>query len=740
MENLSTGWFYLLAALGFGFVIFIHELGHFLFAKWAGVRVERFSIGFGPMIFKKTVGETEYAISLLPLGGYVKLLGQEDLPADISEQVRHDPRSYLAVSRWWQALILLAGVLFNLASSYIILLGLAWHGMPVIEPVVGDVAPEIEDVRGKPRPSPAVQLGLHRGDRILTFNGKQLRSWDDLSMAVVTAGRDPVTLTVARHDADGTLTQLELPGAGHEVLVTPDYVSGRPSLGIVAPKGWRIAGAEDLTTGKPADAIKAGDRIIAIDGKPLAEGTTGQEVEDLLRPRLGQEVSLTLAPGPRTLTIRYAGGQQEDDLAFAWPVRIEKIVSGSAAEAAGLKPGDLPLKVDGQEVGGSSHFQALSRKAMNEGRAFTVTVLRDGAEKTVTVHGAQINGRTLVGANLVPIRSGYLPFIPKAYDGSDSPLAQAKLVAGDAIIGRAEPRSGDDPHQDQLLVVSGGAMHQIPLSDDDYLVLKKTVAVSPLYKMIGGAAVPSLQAQLMGMRVENTGADGQGYPDKGMIHLSDRDGVTRSVSLRGLSRTGVEALLGGLRMGDWITTVVAQANGERALEVVRGGAPAPHLVVVKPRDVGISLKLDVEMKPYVLHDWSEAFAIADDAAYTMVVKTLQIIPRFFRSTEDGGIDANKSLTGPIGIFSALKGSAERFGFDSYLNLIALIGLNLFLVNLLPIPITDGGQLLFLALESLMRRPLPAMARSVATWIGLAMVMSLMLYVIGLDILRHLGVI
>ena len=96
----------LLIAL-FGLTIFIHELGHFLFAKWAGVRVDRFSIGFGPVIFRKQYGETEYALSLLPLGGYVKMLGQEDLPSEVSDEAQMNPRSYLSKSWKWQTLILL---------------------------------------------------------------------------------------------------------------------------------------------------------------------------------------------------------------------------------------------------------------------------------------------------------------------------------------------------------------------------------------------------------------------------------------------------------------------------------------------------------------------------------------------------------------------------------------------------------------------------------------------------------
>ena len=736
MEFFSSGWFYLLAALGFGFVIFIHELGHFLFAKWAGVRVERFSIGFGPVIFKKTVGETEYALSLLPLGGYVKMLGQEDLPADITEEVRHDPRSYLAASPWWQAAILLAGVLFNLISSYLILLGLAWNGMPVFEPVVGEVMPEIEDVHGRPQPSPAVQIGLHQGDRILTFNGRKVRSFDDLTMQVVTAGKDPVTFTVERHEPDGTVKVLELPGAGKSIVMAPDYFSGHPALGAAQAKGWNIDLIENAFSDLPVSGVKAGDRIVSINGKAFPPGMTGQRIEDLLRPYLGREVTLGIEPGGRTVTLRYAGGRQETELAIAYPTRIEKVAPGSAAEAAGLKAGDMPLRVDGVEVGGSSHFQALTRAAMNEARSFTITVLRDGAEHTVTMHGADISGRTLIGASLSNV-IGYLPFIPKSYDGSESPLAAAQIKPGDAIVGIVEPKPGADQHQLQLLVVTGGKEHPLPIDDDDFLVFKKSVSASPLFKMIGGTAVPSIMRQLVDMKVENTG-DGQGYPNPGMIHVSDRDGVAHSVNLKGLSNALVDRLLSDLKPGDWITGVAGMADNQHALEIVRGASAVPRLVTVRPKDIGTSIVLGVETHPYVLSDWSEAFAIADDAAYTMVTKTLQIIPRFFRSTEDGGIDANKSLTGPIGIFSALKGNAERFGFDSYLKLLAIIGLNLFMVNLLPIPITDGGQLLFLGIETLMRKPLPPIARSVATWIGLAMVMALMLYVIGLDILRHLG--
>jgi membrane-associated protease RseP (regulator of RpoE activity) len=742
MDGIGAAWFYLLAALGFGFVIFIHELGHFLFAKWAGVRVDRFSIGFGPVIFRKRIGETEYALSLLPLGGYVAMLGQEDLPENIPEADKVNPRSYLAKSAGWRALILLGGVLFNLISSYIILVALSLYGRPIIAPVVGEVQTEILDAKGHGEPSPAARLGLQRGDHILEVNGEEVRSFEDLTPLVMTSGYIPLTLTVQRRGSDAPLLLAGSDGRGVAPIYDPAI--GAPSLGIKAPAGWLI----DLTArvggeARPDDP-RPGERIVAVDGQDLAKDLTGQELMERLQTRVGQDVALTLARGAarRVATVRYAGSAEGGDGSFGFPVRIGKLAPDTPAAQGGLRAGDVVLRVEDQAVTSEQRFLALLRARLDAGQSFAVTVQRDGHEVTCTITGRDYFGIKRISAPLAEIRSGVLPVIPPGPDGTPGPLATAGLKPGDALIALepVKPRPGGVT-TDQLLAtyVSGGTAHVVPISDGD---LDALVAPMPkpfvLARLLGVKAAPTLAAQLFPTRVLNTG-DGHGFPSLDFIQVADAEGVEHSVGLGALADATRHALLADLQAGDWLTGLTWTPDGAQALAVVRG-AGKPAQATITPRDAGLYLAVRPETTPYQLrHGWTEVFSIANHEATSMVVKTLQIIPRFFRSAEQGGIDSSKTLSGPLGIFGALKRSAETAGFGYYLNLVALIGLNLFLVNLLPIPITDGGQLVFLAIETIIRRPLPALARVIAGWIGLALVGALMLYVLSLDSLRLAGV-
>lgn len=178
------------AIIGLSLLIFIHEFGHFIVAKYAGVGVERFSIGFGPRLIGKTYGETEYRISAVPLGGYVKLVG--DNPDDPDSK---EPNSFAAQSIWTRFLIVCAGPAFNVFMAVFIYSLIYIVGVPRIPAVVGDVLPE----------SPAMMAGLAQGDRILTINGQTVELWQDLKKLVAESAGQELTLVVERGSKQITL-------------------------------------------------------------------------------------------------------------------------------------------------------------------------------------------------------------------------------------------------------------------------------------------------------------------------------------------------------------------------------------------------------------------------------------------------------------------------------------------------------------------------------------------------------
>lgn len=168
-----------------GILIFVHELGHFLAARSGGVGVLKFSLGFGPKIFGKKIGETEYVLSWIPLGGYVKLLGEsesEELPPE------DEKRSFFKQPTWKRMLIVLAGPVFNFLLAIFIFSVIYMYGVPNATPVIGEFSSG----------SPALEAGMQAGDRIVEINDKKISYWSEISPIITTSKGVELKVVVER--------------------------------------------------------------------------------------------------------------------------------------------------------------------------------------------------------------------------------------------------------------------------------------------------------------------------------------------------------------------------------------------------------------------------------------------------------------------------------------------------------------------------------------------------------------
>ena len=173
-----------------GVLIFVHELGHFLMAKLFGVRVDAFSLGFPPKLLHKKIGDTDYRLSVVPLGGYVKLFGEnpkDEVPPELqSVSFSHHPL-------WHRFLIVLAGPTFNLIFAALALsLVFTFSGIPYLTTEIGGVK----------EGSPAALAGLEKGDRVLSVEGQAVSRWEQLSAKIRQGGEKPLTLSVRRGERD----------------------------------------------------------------------------------------------------------------------------------------------------------------------------------------------------------------------------------------------------------------------------------------------------------------------------------------------------------------------------------------------------------------------------------------------------------------------------------------------------------------------------------------------------------
>jgi regulator of sigma E protease len=236
-------------AFALGIIIVVHEAGHLLVAKACGVRVLTFSIGFGKRLLGWRRGDTDYRLSAIPLGGYVRLDGENP------DESSGDPRQFMNKPRWQRVLVFLAGPAMNVVLSIGLFTGLYWVGinapnLPAIAPVIGAIDAG----------SPGERAGLRRGDLILRINGEPARSWQEVSLALLTAPDKPVALEVRRGARVFPATVVPKRVPRDDVGDAGIYPVIRPQINEVIP-------------GKPAAAagLRAGDEVRAVDGRPITE-------------------------------------------------------------------------------------------------------------------------------------------------------------------------------------------------------------------------------------------------------------------------------------------------------------------------------------------------------------------------------------------------------------------------------------------------------------------------------------
>ncbi len=293
---LQKAWWFLVVL---GVLVAFHELGHFLAARWVGVKILKFSIGFGPKIFGRQVGETEYLVSAVPLGGYVKLFGEDETEATTPDDRR---RSFSHQGLWGKVLIVAAGPGFNFILAYLIFAGWLSTGSPLFVPTFRDLSADIEAlVPG----SPASAAGMEVGDRVVRVNGKEISTKTELLDLVSRSNGQPISLEVRREGQLKTLTATPVRITGDEAAKDePLYTIGIEEM---PPLVTSVMHGSPASTG----GLQPGDRVVAIEGHSIYTWAqmTAHVREHPETPlkfevlREGTRATLTVTPASEKLTV-----------------------------------------------------------------------------------------------------------------------------------------------------------------------------------------------------------------------------------------------------------------------------------------------------------------------------------------------------------------------------------------------------------------------------------------------------
>lgn len=410
----SAGFFIILL----GVLVTVHELGHFLVAKACGVKVLKFSIGFGPKLIGFTKGETEYQIALLPLGGYVKMAG--DMPhEELSPE--EASRGFLAQPPWKRGLIVLAGPAFNLIFPVLIYFFVFLGPHQATSTLVGSVNPGM----------PAVEAGIRPGDRIKSVEGVQVRTFEDMVEAFEGRFERPIPIVLER---DGKELTLQVTPLKH-VETSPIDTVERGRIGVEPVSRPALVGVPPGSVAEGA-GLRTFDRILAVNGVGVrdearlhqavnkeAEGTPLKLTVRRMEP---VQAGVVMGRAPRVLefTVPKQAGEGLAALgAESADLYLATVAPGSAAEKAGLKQGDRLVSLDGAKVE-SFHQFATKLNALKE-QPFTLTWRSAGGERTEKLAQAPLETVDRMGNPTTSVALGVLNW---GLSAADSPVLDEVTV------------------------------------------------------------------------------------------------------------------------------------------------------------------------------------------------------------------------------------------------------------------------------------------------------------------------
>lgn len=700
---------FILILLGFGFLIFIHELGHFLAAKWAGIRADGFAIGMGPCLvsYRKGVGlvtgsadavvmrrhgrrpiaipdhemkslglgETEYSLRALPIGGYVRMLGQED---GNPEAVSEDARSFTKAPVFKRGVVILAGIAANLALAIALFLIAFLAGVRFPAPTIGGVLAKSPAAAAKSLDS-NVPDGLRPGDRVVSIDGEPTQTFLDIRLAAAMAKPDKaLDVTVARGDAE------------HRFKVTParDPMVGLLSIGIDPARSATIT---DVRASQPiilatlerdapslvAARVGGGSTAVSVNGVAVdsfadleraARQSDGGALEVVWNARWeGDEstrtVTTTMLQEPlfqRMQSLAPDGAtsvEEEGVVGFAPLVRIAEL-DGSSLNKSTLSKGDVIMRVGSVQGPRLVELQRLLRASPNA--TIPALVLRNGVETAVDI---RTDARGFAGLLLLPAYD--LPYLAN----SISELVTAAPSTDEAD--GARPTTRPSP---------ASALQTMPLG------WINAVSGTPV------ADFRELRAQLVAAA---------------KAHEGDAP-LTVTVTMRDPSPDAAPADM----------PLVLAADDLAALRSLGHAFPLSSAIF----DPNFTV-LTADGNPFT------AIAMGFRQTVKMVEQVFLTLDRVGRGSV--GVE---QLQGPVGILHTGTQVADE-GFMYVLFFLALISVNLAVVNALPIPIADGGLFMFLMYEKIRGKPPSIGFQNAAAMAGIALVAGIFLLTFYNDIMR-----